>query len=30
MVTRIAVDERTGRATGVHYARGGLERFQRA
>jgi choline dehydrogenase-like flavoprotein len=30
MVTRIAVDERTGRATGVHYVRGGRERFQRA
>jgi len=30
MVTRIAVDERTGRATGVHYIRGGQERFQRA
>jgi len=30
MVTRIAVDERTGRATGVHYIRGGRERFQRA
>ena len=30
MVTRVAVDERTGRATGVHYVRGGQERFQRA
>ena len=30
MVTRVAVDERTGRATGVHYVRGGRERFQRA
>ncbi|HEY8295450.1 MAG TPA: GMC family oxidoreductase [Micrococcaceae bacterium] len=30
MVTRIAVDDTTGRATGVHYFRGGRERFQRA
>ena len=30
MVTRIEVDERTGRATGVHYVRDGGERFQRA
>ena len=30
MVTRIGIDERTGRATGVHYVRGGLEHFQRA
>ena len=30
MVTRIAVDERTGRATGVHYISRGQERFQRA
>ena len=30
MVTRVAVDERTGRATGVHYLRDGTERFQRA
>ena len=30
MVTRIAVDERTGQATGVHYVQGGRERFQRA
>jgi len=30
MVTRIAVDDRTGRATGVHYVRGGAEHFQRA
>jgi choline dehydrogenase-like flavoprotein len=30
MVTRVAIDERTGRATGVHYVRGGVERFQRA
>jgi choline dehydrogenase-like flavoprotein len=30
MVTRIEVDERTGRATGVHYVRGGIPRFQRA
>ncbi|HEU0206339.1 MAG TPA: GMC family oxidoreductase [Pseudolysinimonas sp.] len=30
MVTRIAIDERTGRATGVHYMRDGVEHFQRA
>ena len=30
MVTRVALDERTGRATGVHYIRDGQERFQRA
>jgi choline dehydrogenase-like flavoprotein len=30
MVTGIAVDEQTGRATGVHYVRGGVPRFQRA
>jgi choline dehydrogenase-like flavoprotein len=30
MVTGIEVDERTGRATGVHYVRGGVQRFQRA
>ncbi|HET8717188.1 MAG TPA: GMC family oxidoreductase [Nocardioidaceae bacterium] len=30
MVTRVEVDERTGRATGVHYVRRGVERFQRA
>jgi choline dehydrogenase-like flavoprotein len=30
MVTRIEVDERTGRATGVRYLRGGVEHFQRA
>ena len=30
MVTRVAVDERTGRATGVHYVKDGVERFQRA
>jgi choline dehydrogenase-like flavoprotein len=30
MVTRIEVDERTGRATGVHYIRDGEEHFQRA
>ncbi len=30
MVTRIAVDDATGRATGVHYFRDGRERFQRA
>jgi choline dehydrogenase-like flavoprotein len=30
MVTRIEVDERTGRATGVHYLRAGVARFQRA
>ena len=30
MVTGIEVDERTGRAVGVHYMRGGVPRFQRA
>jgi choline dehydrogenase-like flavoprotein len=30
MVTRIEIDQRSGRATGVHYVRGGLSRFQRA
>ena len=30
MVTRIGFDERTGRATGVHYVKDGRERFQRA
>ena len=30
MVTGIEVDERTGRASGVHYVRGGVHRFQRA
>jgi len=30
MVTRIEADERTGLATGVHYVRGGVCRFQRA
>jgi choline dehydrogenase-like flavoprotein len=30
MVARIAVDEHTGLATGVHYIRGGRHRFQRA
>jgi choline dehydrogenase-like flavoprotein len=30
MVTRIEVDERTGRATGVHYVHAGVPRFQRA
>jgi choline dehydrogenase-like flavoprotein len=30
MVTRVAIDERTGRATGVHYVRDGVEHFQRA
>jgi choline dehydrogenase-like flavoprotein len=30
MVTRVEVDERTGRATGVHYVRDGISRFQRA
>jgi len=30
MVTRIEVDERTGRATGVHYVHAGIPRFQRA
>jgi choline dehydrogenase-like flavoprotein len=30
MVTRIGIDERTGRATGVHYVRDGVPRFQQA
>jgi choline dehydrogenase-like flavoprotein len=30
MVTRVEVDERTGRATGVHYVHRGRSRFQRA
>ena len=30
MVTRVEVDQRTGRATGVHYVREGRSRFQRA
>jgi choline dehydrogenase-like flavoprotein len=30
MVTRIETDERTGLATGVHYVRDGVRRFQRA
>ncbi|WP_308493529.1 GMC family oxidoreductase [Microbacterium terrisoli] len=30
MVTRVEIDQRTGRATGVHYVRGGVQRFQRA
>jgi choline dehydrogenase-like flavoprotein len=30
MVTRIGIDENSGRATGVHYVRGGVEHFQRA
>jgi choline dehydrogenase-like flavoprotein len=30
MVSRVEVDYRTGQATGVHYFRGGRERFQRA
>jgi choline dehydrogenase-like flavoprotein len=30
MVTRVAVDPRTGLATGVHYEHGGVEHFQRA
>ena len=30
MVTSVGVDERTGRATGVHYSGGGAARFQRA
>ncbi|ALE06237.1 glucose-methanol-choline oxidoreductase [Arthrobacter sp. ERGS1:01] len=30
MVTRVEVDARTGRATGVHYIRQGVARFQRA
>ncbi len=30
MVTRVEIDQRTGRATGVHYVRDGVPRFQRA
>ena len=30
MVTRVVIDERTGRALGVNYVRDGRERFQRA
>ncbi|WP_026818238.1 GMC family oxidoreductase [Arthrobacter castelli] len=30
MVSRIAVDDRTGKATGVHYISDGVEHFQRA
>jgi choline dehydrogenase-like flavoprotein len=30
MVTSIEIDQRTGRATGVHYIQGGVPRFQRA
>ncbi|MDX6309009.1 MAG: hypothetical protein QOI06_2055 [Nocardioidaceae bacterium] len=30
MVTRVEVDEHSGRATGVHYVRGGVAHFQRA
>ena len=30
MVTRVEVDPRTGRATGVHYVRAGVPRFQKA
>ena len=30
MVTGIEIDQRTGRATGVHYVRAGVSRFQRA
>jgi choline dehydrogenase-like flavoprotein len=30
MVTRVEIDERTGRATGVSYVRDGVSRFQRA
>ncbi|HTP16143.1 MAG TPA: GMC family oxidoreductase N-terminal domain-containing protein [Streptosporangiaceae bacterium] len=30
MVTSVEVDERTGRASGVHYVRQGVPRFQRA
>ena len=30
MVTSVAVDEQTGRATGVHYISSGVEHFQRA
>ncbi|WP_336644272.1 GMC family oxidoreductase [Microbacterium sp. USHLN186] len=30
MVTSVEIDQRTGRATGVHYLRNGVARFQRA
>ena len=30
MVTGVEVDDRTGRAVGVHYMRGGVPRFQQA
>ena len=30
MVSSVGIDERTGRATGVHYSHGGVARFQRA
>ncbi len=30
MVTKVEVDERTGRATGVHFVQRGVQRFQRA
>ncbi|MGV8979381.1 MAG: GMC family oxidoreductase [Cellulomonas sp.] len=30
MVTRIEIDQRTGRATGVHYVKDGVHQFQRA
>jgi choline dehydrogenase-like flavoprotein len=30
MVTRVEIDQRTGRATGVHYVRDGAARFQKA
>jgi choline dehydrogenase-like flavoprotein len=30
MVTRVEIDEHTGRATGVHYVQDGRERFQKA
>src|SRR5438132_464781 len=30
MVTRVVIDERTGRATGAEYVKAGLPRFQRA
>jgi len=30
MVTRVEIDQRTGRATGVHYVRDGVARFQKA
>ncbi len=30
MVTRVEIDQRTGRATGVHYVRDGVQHFQRA